>query len=271
MKFSVLLPVYIKDSPVFFSEAILSLYQQTIIPDEIVIIKDGPIQKEINDIILNFKNLNKIQIVEFQFEKNVGMGTAFAKGVTLCKNELIARMDADDISVSKRFELQLEQFKNNLELSICGGWLSEFEIDFNKSICIKKVPERHSDIFLYSKKRNPFNHPTVMFKKSDCIKVGNYMPKKYYEDYNLWVRMLLNNCKGYNIQDVLCHFRTNDDFYKRRGDKSKLKDEVLAIYEFYKMKHINFLDFISKLLIRVVFRLIPNYFRKLIYTKFLRN
>lgn len=271
MKFSVLLPVYIKDQADFFELAIKSLFEQTILPDEIVIIKDGPISNEINDVIERFVLLGTISIVQYQFSENVGMGTAFAKGVTLCKYELIARMDADDIALSNRFELQLEQFKNNLELSICGGWLSEFEIDFNKSICIKKVPERHTDIFLYSKKRNPFNHPTVMFKKSDCIMVGNYMPKKYYEDYNLWVRMLLNNCKGYNIQEVLCHFRTNDDFYKRRGDKSKLKDEVLAIYEFYKMKHINFLDFIYKLLIRVVFRLIPNYFRKLIYTKFLRN
>jgi glycosyltransferase involved in cell wall biosynthesis len=271
MNISVLLPIYIKDEAPFFKDCLESIFNQTLLPSEIIIIKDGIIQESINSIISEYINLNKISIVEFQFETNQGMGIAFAKGVELCNSELIARMDADDICIPDRFELQHNQFAVNPILDICGGWMNEFNEKIEDILSVKTAPESHDAILKYSKKRNPFNHPTVMFKKMKCIEAGNYMPKKYYEDYNLWVRMLLKGAIGYNIPKALCYFRTNENFFLRRGDMSKLSDEVQAMYEFYKMNHISIFDFVHLLAIRVFFRILPSFIRKFLYQKLLRS
>lgn len=269
MNFSILLPIYIKDEPKYFKECIDSIYCQTLSPTEIVIIKDGPVQDEINSIINSYKTRNEIDIVEFQFPSNQGTGIAFAKGVELCSYEYIARMDADDICLPTRFELQLDTLRINQNIDICGGWLEEFSSATGAVLGYKKVPESDNDIKEYAKKRNPLNHPTVIFKKSKVLEAGNYRPIKFYEDYHLWIRMFLNNNKAYNLQLPLVRFRITPDFYNRRGGIQNLKYEMIAFYDIYKMGYISILQFILNISMRAVARILP--IRKLIYQNILRK
>jgi glycosyltransferase involved in cell wall biosynthesis len=271
IKFSVLLPVYIKDNPLFFKDSIGSLFNQTLLPNEIVIVKDGPINEEIETIIENYKKLNTIPIIEYQFEKNVGTGIAFAKGVELCNYEYIARMDADDICRKDRFEKQICFLYKNPHIDIVSSNIIEFSEDINLEKSIKKVPEFHNDIVKFAKRRSPFNHPSVVFKKSVVIDAGNYQKSGCYEDYDLWIRLIIKGAKCYNIQSPLLYFRTSEAMYKRRGGVKNAIQEIKALYRFYdKYKFYNSIDFFINLIIRISVRLLPNFLRRLIYEKLLR-
>jgi glycosyltransferase involved in cell wall biosynthesis len=271
IKFSVLLPVYFKDNPLFFNESIGSLFSQTLLPNEIVIIKDGPINEEINIAIKQYVDLKIIPIIEYQFEKNVGTGIAFAKGVEICNYEYIARMDADDICRKDRFEKQISFMNKNPHIDIVSSNIIEFLEDINFEKSIKKVPEFHNDIVKFAKRRSPFNHPVVVFKKSVVLKSGNYQSVGCYEDYDLWIRIFLVGGKGYNLQDTLLYFRTSNQMYLRRGGLKNAIQEVQALNRFFiKYKFYNLIDFFINLIIRISVRLLPNFFRKFFYEKILR-
>jgi glycosyltransferase involved in cell wall biosynthesis len=269
--FTVHLPVYIRDRPDFFQQSIDSIYAQTLLPREIVIIEDGPVAEGVRQIIDRCRENPTVSIKSVRFEKNMGMGVAFAEGVRAASYELIARMDADDIAVPNRFELQFDFMTAHPDIDICGGWLSEFFDDLNDIRQIKKVPELHDAIFRYAKKRCPFNHPTVMYKRSAVIAAGNYNQARNLEDYNLWVRMLHRGSKAHNLQTNLLFFRANRNMYSRRGGFRYYLDEVRSLHEFYRIGFYSFKDFLMQSLIRFVFRLVPSRFRFWLYTKLLRR
>jgi glycosyltransferase involved in cell wall biosynthesis len=269
--FSVHLPVYIKDRPDFFQQAVDSIFAQTLLPREIVIIEDGPIDAGVRQIIDRCRLDGRIEINCVQLEKNMGMGFAFSEGVKAAKFDLIARMDADDISVPSRFELQFNFMQAHPEIDICGGWLSEFFDDLSDVRQVKKLPELHDDIIRYAKKRSPFNHPTVMYRKTAVIRAGNYNQARNLEDYNLWVRMLHQGSKAYNFQTNLLYFRANENMYARRGGIRYYLDEVRSLREFYRLGFYSFKDFLSQVVIRFVFRLAPNRLRFWLYNKLLRS
>lgn len=269
--FSVHLPVYIKDRPDFFQQAIDSIYAQTLLPREIVIIEDGPIDPGVEQIIEKCKRNSRIDIRSVRLERNMGMGIAFAEGIKAARYELIARMDADDIAVPNRFEMQFNFMQDHPEIDICGGWLSEFFDSLNDVRQVKKLPETHDQIIRYAKKRSPFNHPTVMYRKSAVLRAGNYNQARNLEDYNLWVRMLHQGSKAYNFQTNLLFFRANENMYARRGGFRYYLDEVQSLREFYRLGFYSRKDFLSQVVIRFVFRLVPNRLRFWLYNKLLRG
>lgn len=271
MQFSVLMSVYEKEKPNFLKSAIDSILNQSIKPDEIVIVKDGKLTKELDNIINSYaeQNPNLFNIVELL--ENKGLGTALAIGVEQCKNEIIARMDTDDICVYNRFEKQLEIFKNNPNIAMVGSCIDEFEGDIINKISVRTVPENNQDIISYAKTRNPFNHMTVMYKKSKVIKAGNYKPFLWNEDYYLWVRMIVDKNEFYNIQESLVYVRAGNEMFERRGSFEYAKQDLRLQKEFYKLGFINKSQAISNSIKRSVVRVIPNKLRKLIYLKLLRN
>lgn len=216
-KFSVLMSLYIKEKAEYFKLCMESVLGQTALPDEIVIVKDGPVSEEVDVVLEDYvsKNRNLFKIVALT--ENKGLGLALSEGIQHCSNELVARMDTDDIAVPERFELQLKMFESNPDLDICGGQILEFEENEDNIVAERKVPLSHEEIIEYQKKRSAFNHMTVMFKKSKVLEAGNYKHCPLMEDDMLWVDMINAGAKCANLSENLCKVRTNRDMIARRG------------------------------------------------------
>ena len=214
MNFSVLMSIYKKEKPEYFSLCMKSLFEQSIIPTEIVIVKDGPLTEELDNIIDEYINKYPNILKTVPLEINQGLGKALAIGVENCSHELIARMDTDDICAPDRFEIQLKEFEKNTDLDILGSCIIEFESTPNNVLSERNVPLEHNDIYNFARKRNPFNHMTVMYKKSKVLEAGNYQPPNGFEDYYLWARMLVNGCKAKNISKPLVYARTGLDMFE---------------------------------------------------------
>lgn len=273
MLFSVLMSVYYKEKPEFLYECLSSVTNQTVLPNEIVIVKDGPLTPELENVLDEFivksKDLYKI----VGLEKNVGLGKALAIGVQECSYELIARMDTDDIARSDRFEKQVHEFKKDKSLDLIGSHIIEFDKNVNDILAKRIVPLSHEDIYKYSKRRNPFNHMTVMYKKQSVLDSGNYrlVHGIGYEDYDLWVRMLMSNCRCKNIDDSLVYARTGKEMFKRRGNKERLRTALYFRKRQYELGFTNYFDYVFSSLSNVFVSLLPNNLRGFVYKSFLRR
>lgn len=270
MKISVLMSVYFKESPEFLKEAIDSVLKQTVKADEIVCIKDGKLTKELDAVLDKYDQENPGVFKFIAFEENKGLGKALKIGVEECSNEIIARMDTDDIALPTRFEKQLAAIKEK-DLDIVGSNILEFDGSIDNILSERVVPSTYEMIKVYAKKRNPFNHMTVMYKKSAVLKAGNYKDFLWFEDYNLWVRMILNGSKMYNIQEDLVYARTGKSMFGRRGGLEYIKREYKMQKNMKDLKFINASVFYKNIITRSVIRLIPNSLRQVIYLKVLRG
>ena len=268
-KFSVLMSVYHRDNAVYLKEALNSIFDQSILPTEIILVKDGLLSQELNSVIDYFvEKYSSVKIVELL--DNQGLGRALNEGLKYCSCDLIARMDADDISKFKRFEKQIEMFERYPKLDIVGAWVDEFRDDVSNVVSVRALPELHNSIFCYAKKRCPLNHPVVMFKKHAVLAVGGYMHFPLFEDYYLWARMLINGAMFYNIQESLLLFRSSEEMFKRRGGLKYAISELNLQREFARMGFINYYELFRNVTIRFVSRLIPNKVREFVYLKLLR-
>ena len=269
-KFSVLLSVYKNENPNYLIECFKSIYDnQELKPDEIVLVQDGPLTDELYEAIKKLKNqLNNILKV-VPIEKNVRLGNALRIGIEKCSNEIIARMDTDDIAYSNRFKKQIKYLEENSEIDVLGSYMSEFIDNITNIVAIKTAPLK--DFKNYMKLRDPVNHPSVIFKKSKVIEAGNYIEILYNEDSYLWGRMLANGCQFANIDEPLIYFRVNDDTYRRRGGISYIKAEFQLQKEFLKIGITNKIEFYRNILIKNIIRILPNKLRKFFYMQILRS
>ena len=269
--FSILMSVYYKERPEFLKESLESILNQTILPEEVVIVKDGPLAEQLNTVIEYFKRTfsGKVKIIELS--ENKGLGVALAIGIQACSHDIVARMDSDDIATSFRFEKQLRVLLDNPEIDLIGSHIKEFIGNEANVIATRKVPLSHNEIVKFAKKRNPFNHMTVMYRKSKVLASGNYQTCFDFEDYYLWTQMLMKGAKTCNIDDYLVFARTGNDMYGRRGGFRYLKNE----YIFQKrIKNIGFTrvsEMYFNILTHIIIRLIPSRLRGVAYKKFLRN
>lgn len=269
LNFSVLCSLYYKESPYVLRESLDSIFAQTLMPNEVVIVKDGPLTDELEKVIEDYAGrYDIIKIVPL--EKNVGLGAALNEGMKHCSYELIARMDTDDIAKENRFEEQIKIFKEKPELDVVGAWIEEFEGDISNVTSIRKLPENHDEIFIYGRDRCPINHPVVMFKKNAVISVGGYKHFYLFEDYYLWVRMLVKRFKFYNIQESLLYFRLSPDMFQRRGGLKYAKSEAKLEKVMYDLGYISFFKMIYNVIVRFVVRVVPNGLREWIYKNIVR-
>ena len=269
MNFSVLISVYYKEQPYFLRQSLDSIFAQTLLPNEVVLVKDGPLSKELDEVVEEFCSQHTI-IKVISLNHNQGLGKALNEGLKHCSYNLVARMDTDDICKKNRFEEQIKIFKSDSSIDVVGSNIDEFIGNIENIISSRKLPELHYDIVKYAKKRSPLNHPTVMFKKNSVIASGGYLHMYLLEDYYLWMRMISKGCKFYNIQDSLLYFRTSENMIKRRGGYKYVKSEIRFYIVIYKLGFIGFFDLISNILIRSFVRLSPNVIRSLFYRTFLR-
>lgn len=267
MNFSVLMSVYYKENPLFLSDALNSVYSQTVKPTEVVLVQDGPLIKELYDVIDSWKN--KLNIVDVIMTSNVGLGEALNQGLQLCSYELVARMDTDDIALPTRFEKQIAAFDSQ-NIDVCGSWISEFDNDPSTILSIRQVPEYHADITKFARSKNPMNHPSVMFKKTTIVKVGGYQNVLYFEDYYLWLSLIKNGATLYNIPSPLVHMRAGFNQLSRRSGYLYFKREFNFYKSCYKSKLLPLDNVLKNMTLRMPLRLLPKAVIAKIYS-LLRN
>lgn len=271
MKFTVLMSVYKKEKAEYLKLALDSVINQTLTPDEIVLVQDGKLTDELQAVITEYLQKYPDIFKTYALQENHGLGKALNYGMQKCSNELIARMDTDDIAEQGRFEMQIQEFIKDKELALCGGQIAEFEDNPNEITSYRQVPIKQEEILKFAKKRNPFNHMTAMFKKQVVQKVGGYQHMPYFEDYWLWVRMLKAGCKAKNVNAVLVKVRAGQDMIARRGGLNY----AMCIIRFEKALHsidiINFAEMTVYIILRCIVSVIPESLRLWIYRWKLRK
>ena len=238
-------------------------------PSEVVLVKDGPLTDELNKVIgLYAKYYSCLKV--FSLVDNQGLGRALNEGLKHCSFDIVIRMDTDDIAKPERFERQLNVFKKYQNVDVVSAWIEEFEKDVSNIKSIRKLPEFHNAIQMFAKSRNPINHPVVAFRKSAVLAVGSYRHFPLFEDYYLWVRMLMNGAKFYNIQESLLYFRFSSEMFKRRGGWKYAIDEFRFQKMLRQIHFISFPQYVRNIVIRFSTRIIPNPLREFVYKTILR-
>lgn len=271
VKFSVAMCVYKGDNSVHFSKALESVLDQTFIPDEVVLVVDGKIPQDIEKVIKRYcEKSSNLKVI--YLDKNYGHGYARKIGLDNCRNNLVALMDSDDIAKKNRFEIQIREFQKDKNLSIVGSNISEFIGEETNLVAIRDVPKDDLEIKKYIKKRCPFNQMTVMLKKEDVYKSGGYLDWYCNEDYYLWIRMCINDCKFKNIDLNLVNVRVGDEMYKRRGGIKYFISEAKLQKFMYDNGLIGIFRMINNIFIRFVIQIvIPNNLRGVIFKKLARK
>lgn len=271
LKFSVLMSIYIKEKPENARACFESLENQTVKADEWIIVEDGPLTEELYSLLNEYEKKYPTIIKRVPLKQNVGLGLALREGVLHCSNELVARMDTDDICREDRFEKQLAEFRNDPCLDICGSHILEFEGSVDNILCKRKVPLADADIKVYQKRRDGLNHVSVMFKKSAVIKAGNYQSCLLMEDTFLWANMFLSGAKAKNIDDYLVYVRVGTDMFERRGGFKYFQKYKTGRKQVYKTGFISWWDYFYTLVIQFVVALMPNKLRGWVFTTLLHK
>ena len=270
MPFTVLLSLYYKERPDYLRLCLDSVFNQTLKPDEVILVEDGPLTQDLYEILDMYEHKYP-EFKRVRLAENVGLGTALNEGLKHCSNALVARMDTDDICFLERFEKQVDFMSGHPEVDVSSAWIEEFENDINNVKSIKEVPASHREIATYIKYRNPLNHPAVIFRKSAVEKVGGYQHFPLFEDWYLWARMMKNGARFANIPSCLLHFRVSSDMFKRRGGFKYAMDSARFQKSLYKLGLISLYDALKASILRGGVYLMPNTVRRLIYSKILRS
>lgn len=243
--YSVLMGIYKNTNAEYLKKCIDSMLNQSIPTNDFVIVIDGKITEELEELLKDYKTKNPALFNLVRLEKNSGLGIALKTGVLNCKNRLVARMDDDDISYPNRCEIQLREFMKDPTLDLVGGYIDEFESDPNEIIAQRKVPLTQEEMLQFSKKRSPINHVTVMFDRNSVIRCGNYSEYRLCQDVELWARMLHSDCRLLNIPISLVNVRFDQKAVLRRKNKTNI-DIMAEIWKnFYKDGYCSFFDYLK--------------------------
>ena len=270
-RYSCLIAVYYKDNPAYLELSLNSMIEQTICPDEIVLVEDGPLCDDLYRVIERYK-INYPDLLQvISLDQNRGLGNALNCGIKHCRNELVARMDSDDISLPHRCEKQLIEFTKNPSLTIVGTQIYEFIDTADNIVCSRAVPVTYDGILKFSRRRSPFNHPTVMYKKSKVIECGGYCTYNRKEDLDLFIRMLRSGYYAINLPEVLLYYRSSIDNLKRRKTWKNCSEYINIMYKFYRQGHLGCLDMLYVLFGQLFIFLAPKKLLKPLSNSLLRK
>lgn len=269
MKFSVLMSVYHKEKAEYLDAALKSIIDQSLLPHEIVIVKDGPLTPELDEIINKYTSSHKIfKIVSLP--TNQGLGPALCEGIKNCTYDVIARADSDDVSLPDRFELQVGFLTQHPNIDILSSNIIEFDESLSHKLSERVVPEDDAAIKTYIKTRSPFNHMAVMYKKASITTVGSYEDCPFFEDYYLWCKSYANGGTFHNIQKPLVHARGGSAMISRRGGFNYARCIFNFQRRIYKLRIIDAKTFAINLLIRIPVSIMPTKGREILYKRMLR-
>lgn len=269
--FSVLMSVYKNEKSTYLNASLKSIENQTVVPNEIILVEDGLLTKELYEVVDTHRNKFGEGFKVVVLNKNQGLGNALRIGTKYVSTKWIARMDTDDIAVPNRFELQLREVEKNPQLAVIGGQVDEFEGSIDNIVGKRIVPCSQVDIYKFIKWRSPFNHPTVMINKTMLEKVGGYENKGKFEDYFLWAKILAKGYPVRNLSQVLVHMRVDSGMYGRRGEFKNLKPIIELRNFLYKNGLVTLTERYIGNTIMIMNIIIPSKLRKVIYELFLHK
>lgn len=264
MEISVLMSICYKETKQYLMQSLESIINQTVKPKEIVIIKDGNILEEVETTLNRYQNKFSELIKIYELTNSEGLGRALKYGVEQCKCKYIARMDSDDIAPLYRIEEQIKILKKNPEIDLLGGYIEEYDENMEEKISIRKVPLTNEEIRKAVKVQSPFNHGTIIAKKETILNVGNYN-NIGFEDYDLWARMIVNNCNMKNMDMILSMNRTGKPMYRRRSGIKYIKKIIQIENQLFKYKLINIFEYLYNVSVRTLVAISPTNFKKYLY------
>lgn len=269
--YSVLMSLYAKERPEWLRESLDSVLAQTVPPAEIVIVKDGSLTTDLETVLTGYDADNPGLFRFVSYPENRGLGYALSCGIEECSNEIIARMDTDDHAFPKRMERQLAVMTEQ-GLDMVGSNVTEFTKWWNRPVAVTDLPETHDEIVAYSKRRNPFRHPPMTFRRSKVLAAGSYNGDyPYFEDWDLFNRMLALGCRAVNLLEPLVAMRVSEDFYMRRGGCTYLAYAHRFKRAQFRCGYFTFVDYLASFLPQAVACLMPNGLRGILYAKLLRK
>lgn len=264
--FALLLPVYRGDDARHFAKAFSSsVVEQSRRPDQVVLVQDGPVGEELAAAIAAASADSPVPVVHHVIDENVGLAQALTVGLSLSDHDVVARMDADDISLPERFATQLPRIEAGLDL--VGTGMFEF-LDDVGSIVGRRVPRTgQGAIERYARFHDPFSHPTVVYRRSAVERAGGYQPLGLMEDYWLFARMIHSGAAVDNVPDPLVMYRVGAGAYARRGGREQWRSELALQKELRRLGFTSRAQYLRNLGIRGVYRFVPEPVRKVAYRR----
>lgn len=266
MHFTVLMPVYKFENPIYFEQALSSIFTNSCYPSEVVIVCDGPLTDDLNNVLEKFSHIEILKLI--RFEKNKGIVAALNFGLRHSTFDIVVRCDSDDINAPDRFESLISCFSCGHD--VIGSHINEID-SIGNFIGTKKVPIKNEDIIKFSRYRNPINHMSVAFKRDLVIKYGGYPDLPFKEDYGLWIKLIANRASFYNIPVPLVSARVNEKFYARRKQFRSIMSEFQLFWFRYRLDQSGlFLD-LFYCVIRVLTLMLPLKIFSLVYLRWFRD
>ncbi|HWG64950.1 MAG TPA: glycosyltransferase [Streptosporangiaceae bacterium] len=261
--FALLVSVYDGDHPDFVRRAMRSAVDdQTVRPDEVIIVRDGPVRSELAQCLERLQAECPVPVTLIPLPRNGGLGPALDQGLAVSRFDVIARMDADDVAMPHRFEVQLPLIAN---ADIVGGGLLEFMGDIDDIVGQRVPPTDPAQIQRYARMHDPFNHPTVVYRRRAVLAAGGYGDLPLMEDYGLFARMLTSGARVVNVAEPLVYYRVGKASFRRRGGKDLLRSELRLQRRFRKDGFTTRGEFIRNVIVRGGYRLIPWWCRRALY------
>ena len=270
-RYSVLMTVYRKVVPRHFAESTECVLAQTLPTDNFVIVCDGPLTLELDELIEGLEKRFPGVVDVFRLPENVGTAIATQQGLERCRNNLVMKLDADDLCIPERAEIQVTAFDDDPGLSICGSYMAEFVDGSDEPSQIREVPLEQEDILAYSRRRNPFNNITIMYKRDDVLAAGGYGTLRRAQDYELYVRMLHKGYRARNIETVLSSARLDADNLARRASLNNLKGFLPVHWAIFRNGYSSLPDFIIPCAGQLAYMVLPKGLRGRLYQKLLRK
>ena len=261
--FSLLVSVYDGDRPDYIRRALRSAVdEQTVRPDQVVIVRDGPVRGEIAGCLEDFVRTSPVPVSYVPLEHNGGLGPALDEGLAASWFDVVARMDADDVAMPHRFEVEMPLIE---DADIVGAGLLEFVGDTDDIVGQRVPPTDAGQIQRYARMHDPFNHPTVVYRRGAVLAAGGYGEFPLMEDYALFARMLASGARAVNVAEPLVFYRVGPEAFKRRGGTGLLRSELRLQREFRRRGFTSSLEFVRNVLVRGGYRLIPWWCRRAVY------
>lgn len=272
--FSVLLPVYDGDDPAHFRRAVASATRdQTLRPDEVVIVRDGPVRAGLAAALAatagGADDLGGVRVRVVELARNVGLAAALEAGLRECRHELVARVDADDICLPDRFAVQVPMVDGGLD--VVGSAIAEFEDDETAPGVVRVPPLEQAEIARRARFVSPFNHPSVVYRRSAVERAGGYRDLPLMEDYWLFVRMIADGARTANVPEPLVLYRVGAGAYRRRGGLRLLRSEIGLQRRMRRAGFTTWRQCLRNVVVRGSYRLVPQRLRRSGYRRWLRR
>ena len=265
-QFSVLLPIWAGDRPDFLAAAFESTVDgQTRPPDQVVVVQDGPVGEQLAKRVAELAGASRVPVDVRVLERNIGLGPALDAGLAACRHPIVARMDADDISVAHRFAVQLPVIESGVD--IVGSGLAEFTDDPEQVVGTRTPPIEPADIRERARFAVPFNHPTVVYRRDLVLAVGGYTDFARMEDYLLWAKLILAGARVANVAEPLVKYRVGAGAYARRGGLEQLRTELEVQRRFRRLGFTTRNQYLRNVAVRGGYRLVPEGLRRAAYRR----